>query len=92
MLSSDILYNNPDENLESSIKELLHNSQRLDGRDLTVTVDNCDVTLSGTVKSQEERDYAVSVVKQVSGVGEVHSEIIVKRNTGILPTDIGRHP
>jgi osmotically-inducible protein OsmY len=80
-----------DQELERVVKELLHNSQKLDGKDISVSVDNCNVTLSGTVKSQEERDYATDVVKLVHGVGEVHSEIIVKRNPGILPTDIGRH-
>lgn len=82
----------PDEVLEKSVKELLRNSNKLDGRDITVTVENCNVKLSGTVKTQEERDYAVSVVKLVNGVGEIHSEIIVKRNQGILPTDVGRNP
>lgn len=81
-----------DIDLERSVKELLHNSNKLDSRDITVTVDNCNVTLSGTVKTQEERDYATSVVKLINGVGDVHSDLIVKRNEGILPTDIGRNP
>lgn len=83
---------NNDQELENVVKELLKNSHRMDARDIAVTVDNCNVTLSGTVRTQEERDYASSVVKQVNGVGEVHSDIIVKRNQGILPTDIGRNP
>ncbi len=82
----------PDDELELSVKELLHNSHKFDARDITVTVDNCNVTLSGTVRTQEARDYAVSVVKLVQGVGDVHSDLIVKRNQGILPTDIGRNP
>lgn len=80
-----------DEELEQVLKELLHNSHEFEGKDITVSVDNCNVNLRGTVKTQEERDYAESVVKLVHGVGEVRSEIIVKRNEGILPTDIGRH-
>lgn len=79
-----------DEELEAVVKELLMNSKRINADDITVTVDNCNVTLSGTVHSQYERDYAVSIVKLVHGVGDVHSELIVKLNDGITPTDIGR--
>ena len=78
--------------LEKVIRELLKNSKRIDARDITISVDNCNVKLNGSVHSQFERDYAQSVVKLVHGVGEVRSEIIVKTNPGILPTDIGRNP
>jgi osmotically-inducible protein OsmY len=84
-------YIRTDEELEVAVKELLKNSIRLDSSDITVTVDKCNVTLSGSVKSQEDRDYALEVVRLVHGVGDIHTEIIVKRNEGILPTDIGRH-
>ena len=80
-----------DYELESAVKELLLNSKRMDARDITVKVDNRNITLSGSVKSQEERDYAMTLVHLVQGIGEVRSEIIVKRNPGILPTDIGRN-
>jgi osmotically-inducible protein OsmY len=80
-----------DNELESAVKELLHNSKRIDSRDITVIVDNCNVTLSGSVKSQEERDYALTLAHLVQGIGDVRSELIVKRNPGILPTDIGRN-
>ena len=79
-----------DEEIEKVVKELLHNSHRMDASDITVTVDQTNVTLSGTVKSQTERDYAVGIVKLVHGVGGVKSELIVKTHGGILPTDIGR--
>lgn len=81
-----------EDNLEQAIKELIHNSDRLDGRDITVSVDHANVNLSGTVSTQEERDYALEIARMVQGVGEIHSDIIVKRNAGILPTDIGRNP
>lgn len=81
-----------DEELEVAVKEILHNSHKLDASDITVTVDNTNVKLSGSVHSQKERDYAVSLARLVQGIGEVHSELIVKINQGILPTDIGRNP
>lgn len=83
-------YRPNDHEIENVVKELLHNSQRIDARDISVSVDQMNVTLRGTVQSQFERDYAVAVTKLVHGVGNIESEIIVKRNEGILPTDIGR--
>lgn len=79
-----------DEELERVVKELFHNSNKLDARDISVSVDNCNVKLSGTVKSQEEKDYAFSITRLVHGVGEVDNQLIVKLNEGILPTDVGR--
>lgn len=81
-----------DEELELVIKELLMNSSKIDASDITVTVSNCNAKLSGTVKSQFDRDYAVSIVKLVHGVGDVRSELVVKLNPGISPGDIGRNP
>lgn len=81
-----------DEELERAVKELLHNSQKLDASDITVTADNRNIKLSGSVHSQRERDYALSLARLVQNIGEVTSEIIVKTNEGILPTDIGRNP
>ncbi len=79
-----------DEEIERVIKELLHNSSRVDASDITVQVTDRKVHLSGTVKNQEARDYIKSVVELIHGVGPVESDIIVKLNEGILPTDVGR--
>ncbi len=84
--------NSEDYSLESTLKELLHNSRKLDSRDITVSVHDHDVTLSGTVKSQEERDYAEEILHNVDGVESVHIDLIVKTHPGLLPTDIGRNP
>lgn len=81
-----------DEDLEAAIKELFRNSHRVDASDVTVGAQHGHVKLSGTVKTQNERDYLLEIVKTVHGVGEVLSEIIVKTHDGILPNDIGRNP
>lgn len=81
-----------DSELEKSIHELLQSTKRIDLRDISVSVRNTNVKLSGTVKSQSDRDYAVSLVKLIHGVGNVNADIIVKLNPGILPTDVGRNP
>lgn len=83
---------NEDEELETILKELLNDITRIDASDISVNVYKMNVTLSGTVKSQNDRDYALKIVKLVQGVGKVNSDLIVKTNKGILPTDIGRNP
>lgn len=91
-------YNKPsghiysDEELENVIKELFKNSHQINAEDITVRAYHCDVTLSGTVKTEEEKDAASSMVLLIHGIGLVHNDLIVKRNEGILPTDIGRNP
>lgn len=91
-LHDDMAHVHSDDELEFVVKEILHNSNKIDSSDITVTVDKTNVHLSGSVKSQAERDYAVEIVKLIHGVGNVESELIVKLNEGILPTDIGRNP
>lgn len=72
--------NSEDYSLESTLKELLHNSKRLDADDITVSVHDHDVTLSGSVKSEAERDYAEKILHHVDGVESVHIDLIVGRN------------
>ena len=67
-----------DEELEKAVKDLLMHSTRVDALDINVEVDACNVTLSGTVNSQEERDYALSIVKLINGVGDVHSSLVLR--------------
>lgn len=78
------------ENYKRVITELLENSIAVDASDIVVTVNDGDVTLSGTVKDQREKEQAESVIELVADVKAVHNELIVKTKPGILPTDIGR--
>lgn len=73
----DISRVHPDDEIRAVIRELLQNSNRIDASDILVGVDHSNVSLSGRVKSQRERDYALSIVKLVHGVGEIHSELTV---------------
>lgn len=89
-LHDDVSRFHVDQEIESAVKELLHHSHKLDARDLSVSVKEGVVTLSGSVHSQNERDYAQELARLVHGVTDVDTEIVVKLNEGILPTDIGR--
>jgi osmotically-inducible protein OsmY len=80
-----------DQEIEDVVKELIHNSRRLDGNDISVAVDHADITLKGSVRTEDEKYIAGSLAQLIHGVGLIRNELIVKRNAGILPTDIGRH-
>lgn len=67
-----------DDELEIVLKELLHNSSRVDSRDLTINVDKTNVTLTGTVKSQQQKDLATEIVKLVHGVGNVDNNLKIE--------------
>lgn len=79
-----------DYELERVVKELLQNSNQLDAADITITARNADIVLSGTVKSDEEKNAAGSLAQLIHGVGIIKNDLIVKTVEGILPTDIGR--
>ncbi len=79
-----------DEELERVVKEILHNSRRIKGEDISVIVYHGDVTLDGTVRSEHEKFIAASLAQLIHGVGLVKNNLIVKLNPGILPTDLGR--
>jgi hypothetical protein len=74
----DISRVHPDKEIKAVILELLGNSQKIDARQIVVSVNQSCVTLSGTVGTPFERDYALSLVKLVHGVGEVKSTLTVE--------------
>jgi osmotically-inducible protein OsmY len=68
----------PDQEIQSVIVELLQNSQKIDASQIMVRVDQSCVVLSGTVRTQFEKDYIASIVKLVHGVGDIQSDLIVQ--------------
>jgi osmotically-inducible protein OsmY len=74
----DISRVHPDKEIKAVILELLGSSQKIDARQILVSVDHSCVTLSGTVGTSFEKDYALSLVKLVHGVGEVKSTLTVE--------------
>lgn len=64
--------------LENTLKELIHNSQRIHGQDITVSVHDHFVTLSGTVESEYERHYVEEILHDVEGVGDIHMDVKVR--------------
>ena len=67
-----------DEEIKSVILELLGNSKKIEASQIEVKVHQACVVLSGTVRTQSEKDYVTSIIKLVHGVGDIQSHLIVK--------------
>lgn len=55
-------------------------NQQLNPFDIKVTVDNNNVTLTGSVQDQGEKDLAEEIAKGVDGVGSVTNNIVVEKS------------
>lgn len=66
--------------IEHVVRELIHNSRRLDGKDISVNVCHSVVTLGGMVRSENEKYTATSLVNLIQGVGFIKNEITVKQS------------
>jgi osmotically-inducible protein OsmY len=72
-------YRRSDERIKEDISDRLADDERVDASEIDVTVTNCEVTLTGTVDSREEKRRAEDLVEQVSGVQHVQNNIRVQR-------------
>lgn len=66
-----------DRKIEAAAKSSYNYSTVLDGQ-VAAKVKNGDVTLSGTVQDQGEKDLAADTVKGLPGVGKVQNDVTIK--------------
>ena len=66
-----------DGGLSTRVRTVLLNDPQVAGGNISVTASNGVVTLSGRVRSEAERDRAVALARQTSGVSDVRSELAV---------------
>jgi osmotically-inducible protein OsmY len=71
-------YRRSDERIIEDIVERLMLHGYINASDVTVSVANGEVTLSGNVRSRREKRMAEDVVDSVTGVQDVHNELKVK--------------
>jgi osmotically-inducible protein OsmY len=71
-------YVRSDERIREDVCRLLTEDWEVDASDVTVTVANCEVTLSGTVPSREQRRRAEDRAEQVPGVAHVQNNVRVE--------------
>ena len=68
-----------DSRISSEVRYLLYRDAKLADTDIQVTTRDAVVTLSCTVSSTTQRDYAVRLARSVNGVKDVLTEISVTR-------------
>ena len=66
-----------DSGISTRVRTALLNDPQVAAGDINVTASNGVVTLSGRVRSEAERERAVAVARQTSGVSDVRSELAV---------------
>lgn len=75
-------YQRSDERIREDVCERLTDDPEIDASNLEVTVKNCEVTLSGTVSSREDKRRAEECAEEVSGVKDVHNTLRVSAEQG----------
>ncbi|MCZ7567501.1 MAG: BON domain-containing protein [Ardenticatenaceae bacterium] len=72
-------YVQSDERIEEHVCERLTRHGGIDARDIEVSVDGGEVTLSGTVDSRRQKRIAGDVAESVMGVVDVHNRLRLRR-------------
>jgi osmotically-inducible protein OsmY len=76
-------YTRSDDRIKEDINDKLSDDSTVDASDIDVSVNNCEVTLTGTVGNRWEKRRAEDVVESVSGVKHVENRLRVNsQNTG----------
>jgi osmotically-inducible protein OsmY len=68
-----------DSGISTRVRTALLNDPEVAANSINVTANNGVVTLSGSVRTAAERDRAVAVARQTSGVADVRSELAVSQ-------------
>jgi hypothetical protein len=72
-------YLRPDERIEEDANECLTRHGALDATNITVTVDNGEITLEGTVDSRRGKRLAEDALETISGVRDIHNRLRVAK-------------
>ena len=70
-------YRRSDERIREEVCDCLTDDPRIDASNLEVTVKDCEVTLSGSVNSREEKRRAEDLIERLSGVKDVTNNLRV---------------
>jgi len=68
-----------DTGISTRVRTALLNDREVAANNINVTAANGIITLSGSVRTAAERDRAVAVARQTSGVSDVRSELAVSQ-------------
>ncbi len=74
-------YRRSDERIREDVSDRLTDDSWLDAHGVEVSVSDGDVTLSGEVRSREDKKRAEALAERVTGVGNVQNNLRVERGT-----------
>jgi osmotically-inducible protein OsmY len=77
-------YRRSDERIREEVCECLTDDERIDATNVQVDVKDCEVTLSGSVNSREEKRRAEDLIERLSGVKDVHNTLRVVNEGGLI--------
>jgi len=75
-------YRRSDERIREDVCDRLSDDASVDASEIEVRVNNCEVTLSGTVESREQKRRAEDCAEAVSGVKNVQNNLRVSEGSG----------
>ncbi|HJV43439.1 BON domain-containing protein, partial [Caulobacter sp.] len=81
-------YRRSDERIREDVSDRLTDDAWLDAQGIEVMVNDAEVTLSGTVRSREDKKRAEALAETVSGVDNVQNNIRVDRGTTTAATAV----
>ena len=70
-------YRRSDERIKEDVCECLTEDDHIDASNIEVAVKDCEVTLTGTVNSREEKRHAEDIIERLSGVRDVNNDLRV---------------
>lgn len=77
-------YKRSDERIKDDVNDRLSDDSFIDASEIDVTCEDCEIVLTGTVDSKEEKRRAEDIAERVSGVKNVENRLKVRsrENTG----------
>ncbi|XYI02663.1 BON domain-containing protein [Sorangium sp. So ce1128] len=72
-------YKRSDDRIREDICEMISDRDDIDAGEVTVRVQNCEVTLEGTVTERHHKRIIEQIAENVRGVEDVHNQIRVQR-------------
>ena len=77
-------YRRSDERIKDDVNDRLSDDSFIDASEIEVTCEDCEIVLTGTVDTKEEKRRAEDIAERVSGVKNVENRLKVKsrENTG----------
>jgi osmotically-inducible protein OsmY len=79
-------YQRGDDRIREDVCDRLTDDPRIDAADVDVKVANGEVTLTGSVRTREEKRYSEDLVERITGVREVNNSLKVRPADEILGT------